>query len=292
MRCSILLSILISVPILASETTIDREFEFAEQFFKENDYYRAHVEFMRIGHFNRANPKGGLAFLRAAESAYLGRRFELVEKVLEEPEIPFQHKSWLMAYSLAQRNRYNLAVKEAKKDHLSLTEAARLQILLWKIQASLNTDSAFNYAEDLAKLNWNKIDNADTYAVKIGAPLPPKEEIISDLSHLWPNDKKKQPAISVLLSTILPGLGQAYSEDWANSISSFAVVAALGATAALSFVNSENTLGYILAAGSGIFYAGNIYGAYNSAMNKNELRMRRFNEKIEEWKVSYQVYQF
>jgi len=97
----------------------------------------------------------------------------------------------------------------------------------------------------------------------------------------------KSPAGSACMSAIVPGLGQVYSGYIVDGIISFAAV--LSTAMAGSYFKSKGEMGYSYTAYffSGLFYAGNIYGAYNGAEKRNNKIISDEYNKIKEKYGSY-----
>ncbi len=79
----------------------------------------------------------------------------------------------------------------------------------------------------------------------------------------------KSPLKGALLSAVVPGLGQAYSGYFSEGLISFASVAATALGGMYIRDRGKDGYAYTLYFFSGLFYAGNIYGAWNSAERRN-----------------------
>lgn len=80
----------------------------------------------------------------------------------------------------------------------------------------------------------------------------------------------KSETIAALMSAIVPGSGQAYSGRYLDGIISLAAISATIYGAYRLHQGGENSLAFTLGFFSGLFYAGNIYGAYNAASTANK----------------------
>ncbi len=83
-------------------------------------------------------------------------------------------------------------------------------------------------------------------------------------SHLN-NSTKKSPVVAGLLSAILPGSGRMYAGRWFDGLMGFVMVYLTASTAldaSKSEHNFQKSFSYSMA---GIFYVGEIYGAYRTA---------------------------
>ena len=89
----------------------------------------------------------------------------------------------------------------------------------------------------------------------------------------------KSPLKGAFLSALIPGLGQVYSGYIGEGIVSFASVAATALGGVYLRNNGREGDSYPLFFFSGLFYAGNIYGGWNSAERRNRSTL------IEEYRV-------
>lgn len=79
----------------------------------------------------------------------------------------------------------------------------------------------------------------------------------------------KKPVLAVFMSSLVPGAGQAYSGYYTQALLSFLSVSATGAGGIYMYRKGERDISYVLLFFCGLFYGGNIYGAYNSAVLHN-----------------------
>jgi len=94
---------------------------------------------------------------------------------------------------------------------------------------------------------------------------------------LYSKDGSKSPTYAAVMSSIVPGLGQCYAGYPGEGIISLLSVAATVAGGLYMKDNGRKSFAYTLFFFSGLFYGGNIYGAYNSAEAGNlEIRRNRY----------------
>lgn len=89
----------------------------------------------------------------------------------------------------------------------------------------------------------------------------------------------KIPLKGAFLSALIPGLGQAYSGYIGEGLVSFASVAATALGGIYLRNNGREGYSYTMFFFSGLFYAGNIYGGWNSADRRNRSTL------LEEYRV-------
>ena len=97
---------------------------------------------------------------------------------------------------------------------------------------------------------------------------------------LYSDVPSRSRGLSVLLSALLPGLGQSYNGRYLSGLISLAGVGSAVCAGALLHRRGENGL----AAGafflSAVFYCGNLYGAYNSASEFNARHKKLYREAL------------
>lgn len=81
---------------------------------------------------------------------------------------------------------------------------------------------------------------------------------------------RKSETIAILMSAMVPGSGQVFSGRYLDGIISFAAIAATAVGAYHLHQNGKNGFAFTLGFFSGLFYAGNIFGAYNAASSFNK----------------------
>jgi len=92
----------------------------------------------------------------------------------------------------------------------------------------------------------------------------------------------KKPYIAGILSAVIPGSGKAYSDDPKNGFLAFSIIALYTWQSFRAFEEDGigSVYGWTFGALAIIFYAGNIYGSYKSALKINKFENRVLKEKI------------
>lgn len=103
---------------------------------------------------------------------------------------------------------------------------------------------------------------------------------LRDELQLYKKDGLKSPTYAAMMSAVVPGLGQCYAGYPAEGLISLLSVAATAAGGVYMKENGRKNISYTLFFFSGLFYGGNIYGAYNSAETGNEAVMRSRHNSI------------
>ncbi len=83
------------------------------------------------------------------------------------------------------------------------------------------------------------------------------------------NPPYKSPLTAALLSTVIPGLGKIYTQEYSDGIFAFITVGLLGYLAYSDFHANHNFRGWLFSALGAGFYGGNIYGSAASAQIYN-----------------------
>lgn len=97
----------------------------------------------------------------------------------------------------------------------------------------------------------------------------------------WKNNPPyKSPALAGILSTIIPGSGKIYTEEYGDGIVAFLTTGLLTFLAYNNFRANHNTRGWIFTSLAGLFYAGNIYGSVASAQIYNARFAFEFTDGI------------
>lgn len=117
--------------------------------------------------------------------------------------------------------------------------------------------------------NWANVKTKIPQLSLTDHPTVPSLKVLSTKATLF---KPKKPWLAVLMSAVLPGSGKFYTKDYKDGIFSLLVV---GGTAFQSYrgFNKDgvsSTSGWIFAAISTGFYAGNIYGSAKAAQVYNQ----------------------
>jgi tetratricopeptide (TPR) repeat protein len=164
-----------------------------------------------------------------------------------------------------------------QREHPSSDWAARAGIKLGLAEAGKNNWIA-------AANNFNWIDErSETY-----------KALGRDLTALAAGGKKmprRDVTTGVILSTVLPGAGQAYSGRWGDATAALVITGGLGTLAVLSYLDKQYVGAGVLGFLGITFYAGNIYNGGDAALQFNrrqELKLRQEildrikQEKLEE----------
>ncbi len=102
----------------------------------------------------------------------------------------------------------------------------------------------------------------------------------------YKKDGLKSPVSAAIMSAVFPGLGQCYAGYPAQGLISLLSVAVTAAGGIYMRDNGRKGFSYTMFFFSGLFYGGNIYGAYNSAASgNNEVIEKRHKSIISQYGV-------
>ena len=251
----------------------DKQFEFAEYYFSNKEYFRAIGEYKRFVYFFPEDIRVELAMFRTGMSYFHGKHFtEAIDsfKTLIDRYVNtnFSIKSYFMiseshvklkAYGPAIINLQNLI---AVTDDGNVRDKAYYRIGWIYIETA---------SWEKARLYFSKISaqNKDKYRLERLAAELDKEKLVP----------KKYPGLAGFFS-IIPGAGFLYCERYQDALIAFLLNGGLMYAAYESFDNGHNALGGVIAFVEIGFYAGNIYGAITSAHKYNRNKTGQFIEKL------------
>ncbi|MCX7785382.1 MAG: membrane protein insertion efficiency factor YidD [candidate division WOR-3 bacterium] len=96
------------------------------------------------------------------------------------------------------------------------------------------------------------------------------------------NIKHRNQAVSILMSSVIPGLGQIYCGRFGDGLYSFITVIGSGLIAHHYYRNDDSRIKFsIFTFLTAYFWAGNVYGALISARDYNELQIRNYQTQID-----------
>jgi hypothetical protein len=146
--------------------------------------------------------------------------------------------------------------------------------------------SAYKYKDILSE-----IEHAGSYFTAINNSFT-LLDFRNDIEH-YREIGFKSKWLSAGMSAIVPGTGQMYSGRIMDGIISLISVAGTAYGAYYFYNKKEKPLAVTLTFFSGLFYSGNVYGAYNSAVNKNNELNKQFSGRIiQKYNLKYDPMEF
>ena len=119
--------------------------------------------------------------------------------------------------------------------------------------------------------DFNPLDSELLAASHVIGDYPDFIQLKSDLESFREN-LDIHPAAGAVMSAVIPGLGQLWSGRIIDALLSLASVALPAAGGIYMKDHDRNGTAYTLFFFTGVFYAGNVYGGYNSVMLENRER--------------------
>ncbi len=259
----------------------DKQFEFAEHLFSNQEYASAISEYERFIYFFPEDDRIEPAMFRIGTAHFKSKRFQqavnafktLIEKY---GRTDLSIRSYLMiSESYAKLNAFDAAIINLH-NLITITGDENIQDEAYYRIGWLYIETA---SWEKAKNYFSKISapNKDTYRLKRLAVDLDKEKIIP----------QKNPRLAGVLS-VIPGAGFLYTERYQDALIAFLLNGALMYAAYEAFDNNNDALGGIITLVEFGFYTGNIYGAVSSAHKYNRTKTGRFIQKLmENHKVNF-----
>jgi tetratricopeptide (TPR) repeat protein len=271
----VLFSLTQSVAGSVLEIDSEKQLEFAEDAFAAADYSLAVTEYKRFIYFFPEDKRVELAMYKIGLSYFNGRRlkeaidsFEAVIERFGESDLSVtsyfmisESYVWIKEFGPAITNLRNL---------IAITDDSDVRDEAYYRTGWIYLETA---SWEKARLSFQKISerNRNKYLLERLAAELDKTGSIS----------KKDPALAGVLS-VVPGAGYVYCERYRDALIAFLVNGALIFAAYESFDKEHNALGGLLSVVGLGFYAGNVYGAVNSAHKYNRTQTFKFVEELKQ----------
>ncbi|NLJ10794.1 MAG: hypothetical protein GX438_10710 [Treponema sp.] len=261
---NIFLIILLSI---ASNVFPQEFIQFANDLYKERDYFRAITEYKRSRFFSKDIDLNWICSVRIAESYWLSQKYESsLEYLFSIKDInDVRKKEWLL--TTIALNYYGMKLFPNAKMYFN--EAIEKNDLLspmpylYRSLLNMEGDNFNDARSDLLSIkNERWTYNSDQI-----------EQTIDFASNTLQNIQslpKKSPVLAASLSTLIPGLGQMYSGHWFDAIQAFTMIGSFAlASYGVYLYEKANNGSYIYTGVLGAitlsFHLSNIYGAYKTA---------------------------
>ncbi len=253
----------------------DRQFQFAEQYFHEKEYYRAIGEYRRFIHYFPKDNRHEEALYKIGMSYFNGEKFQealdAFKGVLEKfPKTKLETKIRFMISEclIHLKDRPSavsllISIAEENEDQDTVDEA--YYRLGWVYLGSFLWDEAESAFKKISSKNWEKYQ-----LMALSNDLSQKDNI-----------KTKSPRIAGILA-VLPGAGHLYCKRYKDAGMSFLFNTVMILAACEAFDEDVEVLGSFLAMFELGFYAGNIYSAVSSAHKFNRNEKRKLFKYLEE----------
>ena len=126
-----------------------------------------------------------------------------------------------------------------------------------------------------------RYDSAFAYNQQHRPLLESEYEPLYSLTVRFEEQNYKSPALSLMMSAVVPGSGRAYSGRWRDAVISFVMIGTTAFTSYRAFskkgIRSFN--GWFLGGISFSFYISNLYGSFRAARNYNQQTVNRYQDE-------------
>ena len=245
----------------------EQETRFISELFRKNRYFDCIAEARKLQ--NRDN-KPEIDYFIYSNYYLAGQYASVIRNYSPEDssaEMRFP-STLLLSYSYLNQGHYSESYNILQKlDYSMIPEKYFFPMFLRRVEPLLLSGDM----EKLQKeIGGSEIFLKDSYNF---AKL--REEL-----QMYEKDGLKTPAFAAVISAILPGLGQCYSGFPVEGLISLLAVAATAGGGFYMKEKGEKGFSCTLFFFSGLFYSGNIYGAYRSAEYKNNQTLQKWHGNI------------
>lgn len=251
------------------------QMELADQFFNEGDYYGAIREYKRFLFFFANSARAEEAQLKIAKSYFNEKRWDEAISACDDlikkfPASPLKPETFLLqGDAFAEKKQYPQArISFGKTREVSpgtlIADEAQLQIARTYLKEEKWKEAAKEFRE---------IDRS--------SKLYPRSKYYAQGLDRIREVPQKSPLAAGVLSAILPGAGQAYSEQYGRAAISFLLNGAFIWGMGESFKHKEYVVGGILTFFELGWYSANILNAVNSAEKYNEKKRQDYIDDLE-----------
>ncbi len=279
LKTILVIIIIISTPCFAeskNEDFILKQRNFISDLYKEEKYFDCITETQRLLNYeNDADAQNELLYFINA-CYYSGGQYKTVISRLRTAENSSKDRFYLANLFLLSNAYYNLGYYDKSKAVLDMLDYADIK--------KDDQDKLFaGRAEKLLRSHeysniLSEVEYAGNYINEFNKSFTLRN-FRNDIER-YREIGLRSKWLSASLSALLPGAGQIYSGRITDGILSFAAVAGTAFGAYYYYNKKEKPPAITLTFFSGLFYCGNIYGAYNSALYKNNELNQKFSDQI------------
>jgi tetratricopeptide (TPR) repeat protein len=251
----------------------DRQYDFAESYFKAQDYAEAIGEYRRFLFFFPQAPRAAAALFKIGFSQFETAKYTDAVRTFTEITHKFPDTDWSRdAYFKISESYLKSGVMAQAITTLSdFLDIAKDDEIRDEIYYRMGWIFVAGADWPLAEAAFAKITQANRDAYR----LDNLEEVLSHADKL----PRKSPKTAGVLA-ILPGAGHLYCGRPKDALVSFVINAGLILAAVEAFDNDLPILGGVITALELGFYSGNIYSAVNSAHKFNRTTIHAFINQL------------
>ncbi|MCU0847055.1 MAG: hypothetical protein MUD12_04135 [Spirochaetes bacterium] len=242
-----------------------RQKRFIRELFSERRYFDAISEARRLSSYEGKTVSGREMTFFIDACYFLGGQYETVLKNIKSrgaDRSEFRYRM-LESQSLLMLGMRDAALVPLSGDYASLDSPLRRELLLRRTEIYSWSGDCVKMKEEIAL--YGVFDDAADLASALRA---------------CENPGLKSRGLAVGLSAVLPGLGQVYSGKYIAGLLTLAGVASTASAAYAFHRKGNDQMFYTMVFFSALFYAGGLYGAYNSAASSNEAAIGEFRREF------------
>ena len=251
-------------------TFLIKQKQFIKDLYAKERYFDCITETVRLMNYDPQKSHYGEYKFFINSNFYLGKQYKnaIVSLASEKGKTFNINENILLSQSYIRVGNYSMSISLLNRvSYDDLQSHWRFRYLMMKIDTHLRGKSYGHLKKELS-VAWNYIPDRN------------KMTDLRDEINRYNSLSFRSPILALSLSAIIPGLGQVISSRYLDGFLSLVSVAATAFGAYLSYQKENYGLSYTLMAFSVIFYSGNLYGAYNSAADRNLNLERDYNKRI------------
>jgi tetratricopeptide (TPR) repeat protein len=251
------------------------QMELADQFFREGDFEGAVREYKRFLFFFPQSARAEEALLKTARSYFRGQKWEEAlaacdHLIKKNPSPPIQSEAFLIQGDvLGVKKQYpgaRISFQKAREVSPGTRAADEAQFQI--ARTYLREEKWKEAADEFRKIDQN-------------SKLFPKSDSMAQGLDRVQEVPHKSPVAAGVLSAVLPGAGQAYSEEYGRAAISFLLNGLFIWGMVESFRHDRYVVGGILAVFELGWYSANILSAVNSAEKYNRKKTQEYINELE-----------
>jgi tetratricopeptide (TPR) repeat protein len=252
-----------------------QQMNLADLFFREGDFEGSAREYKRFLFFFPQSERAEEAILKTARAYFRGEKWDQAlvacdDLIKKDPIPPLKSEAFLIRGDI-------LAVKRQYPEaRLSFQKARETSP-----GAGVADEAQFQIARTyLREEKWKEAAEEFRKVGKDSRLYPKSESFAQELDRIQ-EVPHKSPAVAGVLSAILPGAGQAYSEEYGRAAISFLLNGLFIWGMVESFRHDHNVVGGILTVFEVGWYSANILNAVNSAERYNRKKTQEYINGLE-----------
>ncbi len=234
--------------------------------YNEGNYFQCIAETERLAQWTSPSDRSPYDYFIAV-NYFRGYQYSSAINILEKPanaSRPLYH-SILISQSYRWKHDYPAALSVLNRyTYAELSPENRDRLFVRRLEIRVDASDYTGALEEVKQAE--KIMGGDKRTRQLRSSL-------MDIQH-----QQVSPAVTALFSAALPGLGQARVKRYNDALLSLGAVALLGSGTYYLLKNDHMAAGATLGFFLTVTYAGNVYGAYNSAHRYNRISYYRWKE--------------